>query len=187
MYQQNCSGVVKPDNCSVSCLNVLLCIVASDFKEPLKMQQGITAVVPSILLIFHMFITSHKILPRTTNDDMYSWTAPEGSQKLNHAGGISETHQEVAHAPSVCHISFIAPKSSVSILVPTDSTQVLPFTRGILSIAYFFLPLWEIGLTLPRKSSVVSCAKKVMGSQHVNHEPRGDETFGSFRIYLKYI
>lgn len=43
------------------------------------MQQGITAVIPSILLIFHMFITSHKILPRTANDDMYSWTAPEGS------------------------------------------------------------------------------------------------------------
>lgn len=45
------------DNCSISCLNVLLFIVASDFKEPLKMQQGITAVVPGIspdiiLLIF---------------------------------------------------------------------------------------------------------------------------------------
>ncbi|KAI4551676.1 hypothetical protein MJT46_017928 [Ovis ammon polii x Ovis aries] len=64
----NSSGVVKPDNCSVSCLNVLLCVVASDFKEPLKMQQGITAVVPSVLLIFHMFIASHKILPRPTND-----------------------------------------------------------------------------------------------------------------------
>lgn len=70
---------MKPDNCSVSCLNVLLCVVASGFKEPLKMQQGLTAVVSSVLLIFHMFITSHKILPRTTNDCMYSWTASEGS------------------------------------------------------------------------------------------------------------
>lgn len=63
--------MVKPDNCSVSCLNVLLCVVASDFKELLKTQQGITAVVPRILLIFHMFITSHKILPRPTNDYLY--------------------------------------------------------------------------------------------------------------------
>ena len=79
MYSQICNGVVKPDNCSVSCLNVLLCVVASDFKEPLKMQQGITAVVPSVLQIFHIFITSHKILPRPTNDYMYSWSAPEGN------------------------------------------------------------------------------------------------------------
>ena len=71
MYSYICNGVVKPDNCSVSCLNVLLCVVASDFKEPLKMQQGITAVVPSVLLIFHMFIASHKILPRPTNDCKY--------------------------------------------------------------------------------------------------------------------
>lgn len=37
---------MKPDNCSVSYLNVPLCVAASDFKEPLKMQQGIAAVVP---------------------------------------------------------------------------------------------------------------------------------------------
>lgn len=69
----------KPDNYNISCINVLLCIVASDFKEPFKMQQGITAVVPSVFLVFHMFITSHKIVSRPTNDYMCSWTAPEGN------------------------------------------------------------------------------------------------------------
>lgn len=68
-----------PDNCSVSCQNMLLCVVASDFKEPLKIQQVITAVVPSVLLIFHMFITSHKILSGPTNDYMCSWTSQEGN------------------------------------------------------------------------------------------------------------
>ena len=109
MYSYICNGVVKPDNCSVSCLNVLLCVVASDFKEPLKMQQGITAVVPSVLLIFHMFIASHKILPRPTNDCKYHWNAPEGNW------GESEWLQRPRKnslKPMVGHISQITPQSS---------------------------------------------------------------------------
>jgi len=47
--------------------------------------------------------------------------------------------------------------------------------------------LWEIGLTSAREGRAVSCEEKVMGSWHLNPEPKGYKKFGSFIVYLKYM
>lgn len=132
MYQQICSGVAKPDNCSVSCLNVLLYIMASDFKEPFKMQQGITAMGSSVLLIFHMFITSHKILARPTDDQRGSWTAPEGNWGDSKSFGQDYRDSPRTHPSAGCmpYFSNYFQESPISILVPKENIHILCFVKG---------------------------------------------------------
>jgi hypothetical protein len=66
---------------------MLLCTVASGFKEPLKVQQGIEA---SVLTVRYFICSSHLI--DSCPDPQMTGTNP------NHVGGTTETHQEFSQA-----------------------------------------------------------------------------------------
>lgn len=52
---------------------------------------------------------------------------------------------------------------------------------------YFFLLLWEIGLTLPREGRAVSCAEEVMGSWHLHPKPQRTQEIWFLQSLLKYM
>lgn len=104
------------------------------------MQQGTTAVVPSIL-IFQTFITSHKILLKPA-DDCIQLACHRSKLRRDWIMQVPlQRPTKNSPKPTVC---LNLPK----ILFPIwslERTFIFYLCKRILTVTYFFLPWWEIG------------------------------------------